>query len=53
MQSQQALRTNAVLRQQMPGVARVLGGNHIHPAQYVQCPQGDVVQIPQRGGHYI
>jgi hypothetical protein len=49
----QPVRTDTVVRQEVRGVARVLRRDRIRRAQYFQRAQGDIAQIPNRGGNYI
>ncbi len=39
--------------QQLAGDAGVLGQDEVGLLQHVQGPQGDVAQVPDRGGHQI
>ena len=49
----QPVRADAVMRQQMRGVARVLRRDHVRRRQHIQRAQGDVTQITNRRGNYI
>ena len=53
MQRHKTLCGDSIMRQQVCGVARILGGNGIRRDQNIQRTQTDVTQIPNRGGNYI
>lgn len=53
MYCNQPVCTDSVMRQQMGGVARILGRNHVCSGQHFQRAQGDITQISYRGGNYI
>jgi len=49
----QPVRADAVMRQQMRGIARVLRRDHVRRRQHIQRAQGNVTQITNRCGNYI
>jgi hypothetical protein len=53
MQRYQFIRADSVVGQQMCGVARILGGQHVCGRQHLERAQGDITQISYRGGNYI
>ena len=53
MHRNQPVRADTVMGQQMGGVARILGRNHVCGCQHFQRAQGDITQISYRGGNYI
>jgi len=44
---------DSVVAEQPAGNPRIFGRHHGHALQYLQRPQGDVSEIPNRSGHYI
>jgi len=53
MHRNQPVCADAVVGQQMCGVARVLCGQYVCSGQHIQRAQGNITQISYWGGNYI